>query len=343
MSTYSSVFRSSMWGGLPIALWSLAVFAYLFFRSLEFALRPQINKRETLFLLAAWGLPVVMSIGYGLVAVSQLGSVCKLCVGIYFSSALGFGLSVWLHRQAKPQPRHTTARIFYWRWFGEGVGFVALLTIVYLVLAPTNPKSLSGCGTLAKKQDPAKILLPTSSSTKGPSAARGVFGVAVMDPLCGACRGFHNRLTGSGLLEQVDLHTMLMPLDSACNWMVKDSLHPGACQVSEAILCDPKNAQAIMDYAFLHQDALLELGKTDRKQLAKRLATAFPQVRSCLGTPHIRNKLNKSLRWAVANALPVLTPQLFIGERRVCDEDTDLGLEYTVAQMLQRATTKGRR
>jgi len=37
----------------------------------------------------------------------------------------------------------------------------------------------------------------------------------------------------------------------------------------------------------------------------------------------------------VSNALPVLTPQLFVGDKRVCDEDTDLGLEYTIARMLE--------
>ena len=42
----------------------------------------------------------------------------------------------------------------------------------------------------------------------------------------------------------------------------------------------------------------------------------------------------KSLRWAVANALPVMTPQLFVDGKRLCDEDTDLGLEYTLTQML---------
>ena len=40
------------------------------------------------------------------------------------------------------------------------------------------------------------------------------------------------------------------------------------------------------------------------------------------------------------NAIPVLTPQLFIGDRRVCDEDTDLGLEYTATALLQTAQAK---
>jgi len=32
----------------------------------------------------------------------------------------------------------------------------------------------------------------------------------------------------------------------------------------------------------------------------------------------------------------VLTPQLFIDNVKLCDEDVDLGLEYTLANMLDR-------
>jgi hypothetical protein len=57
-------------------------------------------------------------------------------------------------------------------------------------------------------------------------------------------------------------------------------------------------------------------------------------VKGCLGSPLVKNKLTKSLRWAVSNAIPVLTPQLFVGNARMCDEDTDLGLEFTLSNML---------
>ena len=70
-------------------------------------------------------------------------------------------------------------------------------------------------------------------------------------------------------------------------------------------------------------------------EVRQRIEKQFPKVKGCLGSAKIKNQVNKSLRWAVSNALPVLTPQLFIGDKRVCDEDTDLGLEYTVEQMLQ--------
>ena len=50
----------------------------------------------------------------------------------------------------------------------------------------------------------------------------------------------------------------------------------------------------------------------------------------------MKSKLTKSLRWAVGNAIPVLTPQLFVGNARMCDEDSDLGLEFTLTRMLSK-------
>src|SRR5262245_6824491 len=48
LSPYSSLFRTSMWGGLPISLLALAVFSYLVCRALDFALRKEgVTKRDT--------------------------------------------------------------------------------------------------------------------------------------------------------------------------------------------------------------------------------------------------------------------------------------------------------
>jgi hypothetical protein len=101
------------------------------------------------------------------------------------------------------------------------------------------------------------------------------------------------------------------------------------------MLCDKNGADAILAWAFAnHEQLRASAGKSDA-EVRQRLEKQFPKVRGCLGSAQIRNQLNRSLRWAVANALPVLTPQLFIGDKRVCDEDTDLGLEYTVANMIR--------
>ena len=61
---------------------------------------------------------------------------------------------------------------------------------------------------------------------------------------------------------------------------------------------------------------------------------AFPDLAACVGSPEVKSRLNKSLRWIVGNALPVSTPQLYVDGRRLCEEDTDLGLEYALERLL---------
>lgn len=328
MSPYSSVLRESIWGGLPISLLAVAVFAYLVMHvgRLLLADRP-LTKNESLYLIAATLLPVLMSLIFGFIAVSKIGAVCKLCVGVYVSSAATFLGAVLAHGKADPPMTPLLPTGLYARQFGEGVLYVAVLSAFYVLFAPTSEKSLQGCGTLVKKDD-SGIMIPMGSG-------KGTPAIAVVDPLCPACKGFDDRMRASDLYKKLSLQAVLFPLDSTCNWMVKESLHPGACAVSEAMLCDKEGAEEILDYAFTNQEELRELARQDDGKIRARLEQQFPKLKGCLGSAKIKNQVNKSLRWAVSNALPVLTPQLFIGDKRVCDEDTDLGLEYTVAKMLE--------
>jgi uncharacterized membrane protein len=330
MSPYSSLFRTSMWGGLPISLLAFAVFAYIVYRAVDFALRKEgVTRRDTLFLVLATLLPVVMSIIYGMISSVKLDALCKLCVGVYATSAACLLFALAAHSKTRQARTLDSPMGLYVRWFLEGVAYVAVLAIVYVAFAPSNEKTLAGCGTLVKSDDPNGILIDIAGSSRGAPS------IAVLDPLCPACRSFDQRLEASGLLDRLNMRTVLFPLDSSCNWMVKTSIHPGACAVSEAILCDKEHARAILAWAFTNQEELLASAKESDADVRKRLAAEFPKVKGCIGTAAAKNKVNKSLRWAVANALPVLTPQLFIGDKRVCDEDTDLGLEYTITAMLE--------
>jgi uncharacterized membrane protein len=335
MSPYSSLFRESMWGGMPISLLALAVFAYLVMRASQMVLTKNVTQRETVFLVAATALPVVMSVVYGYIAMVEIGAVCKLCVGVYVASGIAFAGAVLAHLKAPASTNHESASGLYARYFAEGCLYVAVLALFYVLFSPVSEKSLGGCGTLVKKDD--KAVLISLGTGKGTPA------LAVLDPLCPACKGFDERLAASDLYGKLKMQAVLFPLDATCNWMVKDTLHPGACTVSEAMLCQKDDAEEILDYAFLHQQELLELGKSSDSKLRQHLEAQFPKIKGCLGTAKIKNLVNKSLRFAVANALPVLTPQLFIGDKRVCDEDTDLGLEFTIAKMLEGEGQSARR
>ena len=67
----------------------------------------------------------------------------------------------------------------------------------------------------------------------------------------------------------------------------------------------------------------------------------FPSLASCVGKPAVRTRLNRALRWAVANQLPVATPQLYVNNTKLCNEDTDLGMDYMLTRLLDYEPSKG--
>ncbi|MDD5308506.1 MAG: vitamin K epoxide reductase family protein [Deltaproteobacteria bacterium] len=353
MSPYSSIMRTTVWGGIPIALMSMSVFAYLLFRALDVLLgKKRSDPHESLFLVAASFLPVFMSVIYFLIAVYLVGAVCKLCMGIYIASAGVFVfaiLSCWkafrAQKGGEEQAAGAAKTSVPWSrfavYFAEGLVFVAVPVLLYLALKPAYTEEMSRCGDLAHGEDKYGVRVRLAGS------ASGVPAVEVLDPLCPACKGFKERLEASGLVERLDLQGVLFPLDKQCNWMVSESLHPGACAVSEAVLCAGDRAPDVLTWSLEHNEELRELGALDAKapptkkgppeyaRVYARVLQEFPSLGDCVNKPAVRSRINKSLRWIVSNSLPVLTPQLYVGGRKLCDEDTDLGLEFSLSRLLE--------
>ena len=333
LSPFSSVMRDRYWGGVPVALGGLAVFAFLAALAFGQALSKERSTRDTGYLLLAATLPVVTSAYFAWLSSEKVGSFCTVCVGIYAASGATW-VFAWIAHLRTPGAFGPLPWGRWLLWTLEGVAFVAMIGWLWTSSAPTERPTMAGCGTLVA-EDKAKVLVPLP---RAPGARPALMAI---DPLCPACRAFDERLKQSGLESRLAIDLLLFPLDSKCNWMVKDSLHPGACALSEAVLCAPGSARQILAWAFQHQPRLLELGKKDDKALRKEVKARFPAVGRCLGSAKAKAKVNKSLRFAVANALQVLTPQLFVDGTRLCDEDTDLGLEYTLGQMLIRGEAGG--
>lgn len=348
MSTWSSMFRSTIWGGLPISLPAMSVFAFLLFRGVDLLVnRSSEEKAPRLFLVAAAALPLLTSIAMGYISLVELGTACKLCIGIYTSSTIAFIAAV-LEWRMSGRPRlgediaiHGESAAFedagmrdHVLSFAQGVGFVAVPVLVYFIAMPDYTSYTGTCGTLPKPDDEYGVMVPL-----GPQGA-GATAIEVFDPLCPACKGFENRLAASGLEDRMSRKAVMFPLDNTCNWMVGSSLHPGACTVSEAVLCADTKADAVVAWAFENQEAIRTAATADPAAAAKMVAENFPELKDCVGSAKVKSRLNKSLRWAVANQLPVLTPQLYVNGAKLCDEDTDLGMEYALTRLLD-AQTKG--
>jgi uncharacterized membrane protein len=343
MSTWSSVLRTVVWGGIPVALPGIPVFAFLAFRGVDMFVRGFRDRTAATFLVVVAAIPVLTSIFFGSVAIFDLDAFCKTCAGIYASSAvaglaaIGVMFGVWSESAAPTEPSDEPEPAVPPpdpAWLTLGVGFaelgafVLVPVLLYPLIAPDHERYIGTCGELAELGKADEALVPIGKHRGGKPA------IEVFDPLCPACRGFEKHLAASGFDEKLDRKALLFPLDTACNWMIGATLHPGACAVSEGILCAGDDAQQVIDWAFAHQEEIRTNAKADPASAEKAVDAAFPQVAKCTGTRATQQKLGRALRWAVANQLPVITPQLYVDGKKLCDDDIDLGLDFALTRML---------
>jgi uncharacterized membrane protein len=348
MSPYSSVFRTHVWGGVPISLGALAVFAFIGFYAVDLLLtRRKSDPRATGFLALATLLPAATSLIMLTISLTKLGTTCKLCIGIYLSSALclaGAGV-LWrraVHNALVGSSKGSSAQLlevsvasepastrFLGVMFGLGVLFVVVPVALYFAVAPNHAKFIGTCDGLVHPDDTYGVMvrLHHADATAAPA-------LEILDPLCPACKAFEERLASSGFVDRLDRKAILFPLDSTCNWMVTETTHPGACTVSQAVLCAGDKAPEVVAWAFEEQERIRNESKADPAAAARIVKQRFPELGACLESPEAKARLNKSLRWAVANNIRVLTPQLFIDNVKLCDEDVDLGLDYMLTVML---------
>ena len=244
MSPYSSVMRSSVWGGIPISLPAMSVFAFLAFWALWLVLRGrQSDRARRSSALAATGVPVLASLVMGYISLVQLDAACKLCIGIYLSSATAFVAALLLWLDARRVPAHAeyaAAEVEYGVLglaFGLGVLFVVLPVTTYAMSAPPFERYAGTCGQLRTR--PTR----TCSVPFGPQE-RATQMIEVLDPLCPSCKRLRGALLAhGGRADDLAHRALLFPLDNQCNWMVSDAIHPGACAISEAMLCAGSAAQ----------------------------------------------------------------------------------------------------
>jgi uncharacterized membrane protein len=357
-SPYSAIFRATYWGGIPISLFAIGAFSFYAGFGAYLLIAGERAPKIAFGFIGVTGFgPFVASVVMFLISAIKLGSFCKLCVGIYISSialAVGSGFALvhffsmgkaqrvgtapmpqagrgGVARGAPPPQQPAEARtspLPALAWLA-GLGFAAMLpALVYVASLPDYRPHLAKCGTVALKPEPHNSLIKIPTT-------RPVQPVTLFeDPLCPSCKAFHQRLIADDIFDKLDVTMVMFPLDTTCNWMLDRSLHPGACLLSGAVLCSGGNARATLEWAYDNQDELRDAGKASPDALKNKIKARFgADIANCADDKKTTVRVNQHLHYASNNKVPISTPQMFLGERRVCEEDTDLGLKYTLGQL----------
>jgi uncharacterized membrane protein len=328
-SAYSALFREALWGGIPISLFAMGAFAFFAGFSVYLLVSTDKAPKSAITFFAAVSVtPLIVSALMFTISVTKLGHLCKTCVGIYISSFLvaAGGLSGLLTLEGAARPRVGPLLPFAWL---AALGLVTLMpSVVYATSVPDQKPFLAKCGSLKQPKMSAGAPL----KIRGSRAVEPV--LFFEDPLCPTCRAFHERLLTEDVFERFDIELVMFPLDSECNWMLDTPLHPGACIVSKAVLCGGDRTRQVLEWAYEEQVFLARAGKAGANVLRASIKQKWgDELLRCVDERKTDVLLNQHLHFASDNGIPVSTPQMYLGTRRVCDEDTDMGLRFTLAQL----------
>lgn len=329
-SPYAALFREKWWGGVPISLFAVGAFTFFVAFAVYLVLAgPRASKRSWGFFALVGVTPFFASLAMFFISLTRLGAFCKVCVGIYGSSTLLAVAAAFGFMAVRREPERPVGSFVPPIASLAALGLAALApALVYVSALPDYRPYLASCGKLAVPTEAHGALLKLP--TKNPVEPATLF----VDPLCPTCKAFHERLEGEGALERLDVELVMFPLDSACNWMLEEPLHPGACVLSRAVLCGGARAREVLEWSYANQDELRATAKGGKDALEAKIAKTWgPELASCIDAKATTVKLNQNLQYAVANHVQVSTPQLYLEGQRLCDEDTDLGLRYALSQL----------
>lgn len=317
--------------------------------------------------------PLLASLVMFVISLLKVHAFCKLCMGMYFGSILlaaagALALIKIVRPAAKgmvpadpfvhdpPRPGHIPtqpmAPVGYQVQAGPPYGasnvpspmplgsalgtlvvlatlgaFVLLPALVYAASMPDYRTKIVSCGAITQPTEKHGALVKLA--TLHPKRPALLF----VDPLCPTCKAFHERLEGEGIFEQLDVSVAIFPLDNDCNWMVDRALHPGACELARGFLCSADKAREFLEWSYDNQSELEPAGKAGKEAIRAKIRTRFVGLEACMDSKETKQRLDRTLQFAVTNKIPVSTPQMMLGAQRICDEDTDLGMAYTMKQI----------
>ena len=114
----------------------------------------------------------------------------------------------------------------------------------------------------------------------------GTPAIAVVDPLCPACKGFDERMRGERLYaERLEHRGRALPARQLVQLDGEGLAAPRRLRRQRGdALRRRAGAQAILDWAFTNQEELRDIASRTTTRCAQRLEKQFPKVKGCLGS-----------------------------------------------------------
>jgi uncharacterized membrane protein/predicted DsbA family dithiol-disulfide isomerase len=299
--------------GLPVAVWG--VFGYGLAGLLAGWGLARRRSRTTWPLGLLWvvaSLAVLVSVALALVSELLIGAWCLYCMTSWAVSVALLAATWVAARRAGGVACVVGADLSTVRAhpFWALVTAVAATVVVGVAAGGYDRYAQPPPPQPAAARVPAGARTPVGTSGGGEPGALTV--IEYSDYLCPACLHAHerNRLL-FGNRTDVTLERRQFPLDSACNPLVTQTIHPGACQLARAAICAEAQGRfdAMDDALFQNQRDRLPLD-----ELARRAGLDLGRFNQCLGSPQTARRLAEEIDVAVRSGVNA-TPSYLVGGR----------------------------
>lgn len=333
LSQYSEI------AGIPLGVLGLGYFAATLVL-IGLGLRGGNAAREHLHAYVALALiGLAASLIFGSISMYSIGSYCIVCMGIYLLTALQVG-SVFAYRRELPAG-------FSFKSVSSGGATAAIVVAVTIALwsavKPSTPTGTAQGPAVAPTPTTAAIEIPITRSAyaglgedyrKGSDTAKVVL-IEFADYQCPACKSMHGTMEAlfRDYGDKIQVVFRNYPLDSTCNPLIRNQIHPFACKAAVMARCAGQYGKfwQFQELAFDNQSSLSNI---KLKEWAKQVGLTDEQIDVCWDSPDLLAKVKDDID--VGNKAGVdSTPTLYINGRKVMGDRSLAGLRAQIDNLLQ--------
>lgn len=284
----------SVFLGLPIAVWGLLGYTFMFFCA-SIGVGRYNNAGAYLLLLIASTFSVLSSVVLALISHCIICSFCIMCCVTYGINTMIFLILIWQTVRCH-FPIWAAASVLPYQLRRQWTLVATLLLCVFFVYL-VFPKYWG------QSHDTSRNKAQQGSTREGHywigAESPALTIVEFSDYLCPHCRRAHmfQRHLVSANPETLRLIHRHFPLDNACNPLIKNPFHPGACLLARASLCAGKQRGFWEMNDLLYDSSTLKGTDWQAKMqdAAERIGLDLTRFRECLSSDETQNELEEDI------------------------------------------------